>query len=153
MLSPSSHKQRIEELAQRCSETGRPMTLQRLAVMESLLSRNDHPTADEVHSSVIVEKPNLSRATVYRSLETLVDLGCIAKVDHRGVAVRFDARTDRHHHLICDRCGAIEDLDLADSVAATMPSADSVRARSNFQMRDYSVTIHGTCAGCLPSSS
>ena len=124
------------------------MTLQRRAVMESLLGRTDHPTADEVHSSVVLDKPNLSRATVYRSLETLVELGCVAKVNHSGVAVRYDAKTERHHHLICDRCGKIADLEPREVAEAGMSQVSDVELPQNFMVRDYSVTIHGICQHC-----
>ncbi len=58
--------------AARFEEAGVPFTVQRRAVWESLARRKDHPTADDVFESVEERMPGVSRTTVYRSLETLV---------------------------------------------------------------------------------
>ena len=52
----------------------------------------------------------VSRATVFRTLESLARLGIIAKACHTGSSVRYDGRTDLHHHLICTACDRVIDL-------------------------------------------
>jgi Fur family peroxide stress response transcriptional regulator len=105
-------QERLAELEQRCARAGIPVTAQRRTVLEVLTSRHDHPTVDQLFTAVAVRMPDVSRATVYRSLETLGELGLLRRVEHPGSAVRFDGNTTPHHHFLCNRCGAIEDLPL-----------------------------------------
>ena len=74
------------------------MTVQRRAILETLAGHEDHPTADQVFEGVASRLPGLSRTTVYRVLETLVELGVIHKANHLGSAARYDPNTERHHH-------------------------------------------------------
>lgn len=133
-------KLRAAEL--RCAEAGKPLTIQRRAVLRTLFEATDHPTADTVFERVAAQVCGLSRATVYRSLETLAELGLARKVSHDGVGVRFDGRVDKHHHVICRGCGVIcdfEDADLDDL---------EPRTPSEFEVDDVSVTCIGTCESC-----
>ena len=88
--------------------------------------------------------PGLSRTTVYRVLDTLVDQGFARKVQHTGAVVRFDAMTERHHHLVCERCGRLVDLD--DASVPSLPLPD-VRG-TGFRVRDYSISFTGLCKNC-----
>ena len=83
-----------------CRDKGSALTVQRRVILESLAGREDHPTADQVFEAV-ERLPGLSRTTVYRVLETLVELGVIHKANHLGSAARYDPNTERHHHLTC----------------------------------------------------
>ena len=140
--------EKLAELEARCRDLGVPLTLQRRAVLEVLVAREDHPTADQVHAGVAEDYPGVSRATVYRGLETLVAMGIANRVSHPGAVCRYDARTCRHHHLVCDGCGAVIDYD--------EPSFDSLRypktAGSGFQVSDYSILFRGRCAACAASA-
>ena len=121
------------------------MTLQRRAVYEAVADRDDHPTADEVAEDVRRVHQGVSRATVYRALETFVDHHLLAKICHPGAAARFDAKTHRHHHLVCDRCGAVRDL--VQPEYDTLPVPDTTA--QGFRVRDYSVHLRGLCMGCV----
>jgi len=101
----------LEEFEQRCREQGMPVTAQRRVVLEELLRHDDHPTADQVLEGVRGRMPEISRATVYRVLETLVRLGAAQKTCHPGGVARFDPKTERHHHLVCTHCGKVVDVE------------------------------------------
>jgi Fur family peroxide stress response transcriptional regulator len=120
-----------------------PVTVQRRAILEELVRRDDHPTADDVFAAVEGRIPGVSRTTVYRVLDTLVDVGAARRVAHPGAAVRYDAKVHRHHHLVCSRCGKVRDLEDA--------SLDALAPRTRvggFEVHDYSVHFTGTCAAC-----
>lgn len=134
----------LETLEARCRERGLPVTLQRRTVLAALLQRDDHPTADELFEIIGEAGPALSRATVFRTLETLVDLEMATRVCHPGSATRYDPRVDRHHHLVCDTCGQITDLE--DSRLDALPIKKALAG--GFRVRDWSVHIRGTCATC-----
>jgi Fur family transcriptional regulator, peroxide stress response regulator len=131
-----------QDFEQRCRERGVPVTWQRSAVYEALWAREDHPTADDLYEELAPKLPGLSRATVYRVLETLVGLGLASRVAHPGAAARFDAETGNHHHLLCSSCGRLIDLEavLPIPVPSALPEA--------FDIQDASVYFRGTCALC-----
>ena len=127
-----------------CRRRGLAVTVQRRTVFEALSGRRDHPTADQVYDAVRDRLPGLSRTTVYRVLETLVGAGFARKVQTAGGATRFDPITERHHHLVCEACGRLVDVD-----DAAVPTLRLPRMRgSGFRVTDYSVSFLGRCAGC-----
>src|SRR5262249_5877219 len=69
-----------------------------------------HPTAEEVFQAVRRDIPNLSLATVYKTLDTLVASGLVAKLSDAAGTARYDARREDHYHLRCLRTGLVRDL-------------------------------------------
>ena len=86
-------------------------SVQRDIVYDVLKSTKEHPTADTVYEMARVCAPNISKGTVYRNLNQLVDNGMAIKVPGIFEKDRFDADTSRHSHLICEKCGAVIDFD------------------------------------------
>jgi len=127
-----------------CRKRGLAVTVQRRTVFEAVSVRRDHPTADMVYDSVRERIPGLSRTTVYRVLETLVAAGLVRRVHHAGGVNRFDPITERHHHLVCEACGRLVDLEDAAVPALRLPAARG----SDFRITDYSVSFLGLCGAC-----
>jgi Fur family peroxide stress response transcriptional regulator len=127
-----------------CRRRRRPLTIQRRAILEALAGRADHPTADQILEDVRRRLPEVSRTTVYRVLDTLVELGLAIKICSPGAGVRFDPKTDRHHHLVCLRCQRVTDVDVPALNVLTLPARE---ARS-FEIHDYSIHFRGFCAAC-----
>ena len=127
-----------------CRRRGLAVTVQRRTVFEALSGRRDHPTADQVYDAVRDRLPGLSRTTVYRVLDTLVVAGFARKVQHAGGVARFDPITDRHHHLVCEACGRLVDVDDAAVPALRLPETRG----TGFRITDYSVSFLGLCGGC-----
>jgi Fur family transcriptional regulator, peroxide stress response regulator len=127
-----------------CRQSGFPLTVQRRVILECILQRHDHPTADQVHEDVRARVPEISRTTVYRTLEALVQMGAIRRAHHLGPASRFDANSGHHHHLVCVRCNSV--VDFEDPRLDQLPIPDEVRTK--FQIMDYSVHYAGLCASC-----
>lgn len=126
-------------------DNGLPLTIQRRVILEALLGRDDHPTADQVYESVRDRIPGLSKATVYRVLDTLVQVGVVRKVFHTDAVARFDPMIDRHHHLVCQVCGKLVDLE-----PQAVPDIPIPKGRpSGFKITDYSINFTGICSGCL----
>jgi len=136
--------QSIARLEAVCHERQLPLTNQRRAVFEVLLDRIDHPTADQVYESVKTHIPQTSRRTVYRVLETLVEVGLVRRVHHPGATARFDARMGRHHHLVCVRCNRIVDFDNPILDHIDLPQGKP----GGFEISDFSVQFMGICPEC-----
>ena len=142
-------KERLTRARALCRASGLALTVQRRVILDALLDRTDHPTAEDVFAAVAPRLPGLSRTTVYRVLEALVRVKVLRKVPHEGAVARFDPRTDRHHHLVCTRCGAL--FDLPDAVAGQLDPSGLTGL--GIQVSDYCIHFTGTCAGCRRASS
>jgi Fe2+ or Zn2+ uptake regulation protein len=82
----------------------------RLAVAECVLATDQHPSADQVLARVRRRFPMISRATVYNTLNTLVEKGLLRELILAEGRVVFDPNTKAHHHFIDETSGVIEDI-------------------------------------------
>jgi Fur family peroxide stress response transcriptional regulator len=136
--------QSLKRLEEICRAEGLPLTNQRRTVLEVLLQRSDHPTADQIFEAVRERSPQISRRTVYRVLDTLAELGLIRRAQHPGATARFDGKTRRHHHLVCMRCNRIVDLESPRWDDISLPKGKP----QGFEICDFSVQLMGTCPDC-----
>ena len=120
------------------------VTSQRLLIDRALREHGGHLSAEQVHELVDPGLPGVTQQTVYSTLALLADLGVARRVAAPGASTRFEARTDEHHHMVCERCGAVEDLDARVSVAKAVGAARD----SGFVPSSASVTVLGLCAVC-----
>jgi Fur family peroxide stress response transcriptional regulator len=130
-------------------ERNLPVTIQRRVVLNALLDRDDHPTVDQLFEDVKGRMPGVSRTTIYRALETLVELGLARRTNHFEASARFDGNTDHHHHLVCRRCNRVEDIDHPSLKKFTPPSLGNIA----FEVLDYSIHLEGLCAECQKTAS
>ena len=116
---------------------------QRDAVYANLLSRFDHPTADEVYFSVKKDLPNISLATVYRNLKLLESEGLILRITTDD-SDRYDGHTQNHYHLMCDSCKKVSDLNIKGGIDLNgLPDKE-------FQgkIRSHALLFFGLCKDC-----
>jgi len=120
---------------------GQRFTEQRSAVYRFLAGTDQHPTADEVFTAVRGDISDISLATVYKALETLVTCGLAVKLTYGDDSARYDARTDDHYHSRCLKCGVVRDVPKADVMPRIVVGDD-------FRVEGYRVEVVGYCAGC-----
>jgi Fur family peroxide stress response transcriptional regulator len=135
---------RVDEFEKRCRESGIPCTIQRRAILEAVLERDDHPTVAQVFEAVRATNRGVSKATVHRNLDVMAGMGVITKTCHPGNAARYDARTDIHHHLICLRCESVVDIDDENLNSLTIPDTSAY----GFEVTDFRVQLRGVCKKC-----
>jgi Fe2+ or Zn2+ uptake regulation protein len=135
-----------EAIRQSLESSGLRCTPQRYAVMAFLMDCDRHPTAAEIFEAVNCVDPRSSRATTYNNLRDLVEAGLVREVAVEGRAARFDAKSVRHHHFICDRCGNVEDIDW---YAVPKPASGSLGKRV---LRECELIFRGLCTKCAPRS-
>lgn len=123
---------------------GQRFTEQRAAVYRFLMGTDQHPSADDVFTSVRQVIPDISLATVYKSLETLVSCGLASKLTYGDGSARYDGRTDPHPHARCLVCGAVLDLPGRLDAAAIA----SLGNLPGFCVEGYRVEVVGVCASC-----
>lgn len=93
----------------RLKEKGLKVTSKRVAIIETVLKLNNHPTADEIINELKRESPRIAVATVYKALNILVEKKVLNKVVTDSNVTRYDAIQDRHFHLVNLQADTIED--------------------------------------------
>jgi len=136
MRSPS-------ELAGAFRSSGRKLTPQRERIFRVLHENPTHPTAEAVHAEVVAEMPTVSLRTVYATLHELIDMGELIQLQLGTGSARFDPNVADHHHLVCDACGLVQDIEL--DVPPFHADADAVHG---FRVDATQVVLRGRCAGC-----
>jgi Fur family transcriptional regulator, ferric uptake regulator len=124
---------------------GLRMTPQRQLILEAVASLEGHITAERVHQLVVRQFPDVNITTVYRTLETLEQLGLVSHTHfHDGVAQFHLAAEPPHQHMLCTRCGSETELDLG----VLEPLAALLLERYGFEAALGHTAIVGTCARC-----
>jgi Fe2+ or Zn2+ uptake regulation protein len=119
-------------------------SIQRDAILRVINNTTTHPGADWIYDQVRKEIPNISLGTVYRNLKLLAQAGEIKELDIPGISSRFDGRTSNHHHLICEECGRIFDMD--ESVDRTMEIR--IAQKTGFKVKMQYLKFIGLCSDC-----
>ncbi len=133
------------ELANLLRSADQRATPQRLMILSVLQEADSHLTADEVFQRLGPMRSALNRSTVYRTLERFRDAGIASETDLGGGVRVFELlAVHRHHHLICQRCNEMIEMD----DAAVEPLRQAIRARYGFEPRVDHLAIWGVCAGC-----
>ena len=142
-------EERIAEMCRKLHDSGHRMTPQRLCILQALVESNSHPSAEEIHAQVQRVSPMTSLATVYKTLETLRDMGEALEMEVGDGRRHYDGVRPRFHpHVVCTRCGRIEDVSLQDLSGL---QTEAGRA-SGYQINAQRVEFYGLCLMCQEAS-
>ncbi len=103
-----------------------------------------HPTADQVYTALKTDNPNLSLGTVYRNLNLLSEMGELLKIRIADGSDRFDGRTDRHYHMVCDKCSRVFDVELSELDGLN----DTVSQKYGHKLTMVTLNLNGVCCEC-----
>jgi Fur family transcriptional regulator, iron response regulator len=123
--------------AQALREHGIQPSAQRVAVADYVLRTDEHPSAEQVFSRVKRTFPMLSRATVYNTLNLLVEKRLLRELVLAEGRVVFDPKTDAHHHFIDEGTGRIHDIPWQ---AVKVTKIDRLEG---YDVSEYQVVIRG----------
>ncbi len=127
------------------SRQGYRLTPQRMMILSAIENSDNHISAEEIYAQVVARYPNVNISTVYRTLELLKRLGLVTETDLGEGRVRYHPREKgHHHHLVCQECGAIIDLD--ESLLAPLKSALLREYKFSADLRH--LAILGRCVNC-----
>ena len=140
----------MDDLREKLSARQHKMTPQRQIVLQIFLDHpGEHLSAEDVHDLLRDKRAEIGLATVYRTLELLSDLGILQKMEFGDGCSRYEVNdTDptrhHHHHLICTKCGKVEefDEDLLESLEAI------IKRKTGFVTTDHQVKFFGVCQEC-----
>ena len=137
---------RYEDIEATLRKRGFRMTPQRLAIVRIIAEDVRHPTVDQVFETVHENFPTTSRATVYKTFELLKDIGELLEFEFSEGGNRYDAkRVMPHAHVLCDRCGRMDDVEIDAADGSLVAEAD---ANSSFKVTRQRIEFYGLCAKC-----
>jgi Fur family ferric uptake transcriptional regulator len=103
-----------ESLLEILRERGHRLTPQRIMVLQAIEDSDDHISAEEIYAQAHARYPYMNISTVYRTLELLKELGLVSETDLGGGRLRYHpAGKAQHHHLVCQKCGKVQDIDFS----------------------------------------
>lgn len=120
------------------------LTIQRKAIFEVVQHAEDHPTAADVIERLRGKGFNFAYGTVYNSLRYLTDVGLIRELKLGEAVSRYDARTEEHQHIVCTKCGRV------DEVLTELPNEwlQKVAHETKYTIEHAQVILEGVCEQC-----
>lgn len=141
----NGHRALEERMLAALRQAGLRLTVQRRAICRYLAQSKEHPTAQEIYHALKLEYPSLSLATVYNTLEKLVELGVVHALGSAGDdATHYDADTSPHINLACVRCHRV--VDLPSEHVQVLET--EVSQRSGYRLLGARVLYYGICPNC-----
>lgn len=125
-------------------KAGLRATRQRRAVLEALHERGDAVTAQQLHRDLIAAGEGVGLSTIYRTLTALADAGDLDTFSQDGEQAFRLCGERHHHHLVCERCGAVAEL----TDAAVERWVGEVGRRHGFEVTGHRVDLFGRCRRC-----
>lgn len=139
-----------QTVSEKLKRKGYKFTPQRKAILDVVTENTGkHLSSEEIYDFVKVKSPEIGLATVYRTVQLLVELEVLSKLNLDDGFVRYelddhDEDQHHHHHLICSECGKIIEVkeDLLDSLE------NEIESKYAFQIKDHKLKFFGLCETC-----
>jgi Fur family peroxide stress response transcriptional regulator len=132
----------LRKLQQKGTVKGFKRTPQRLSILEHLDGNKSHPSADDIYRVVAKKNPSMSFATVYNTLNTLVQAGAVRELTIDPDRKRYDPDTSAHHHLICLGCKKV--VDIPGDIPVEVPRGMA----KEFSILGKHIEFYGMCSPC-----
>ncbi len=141
----------MESICRKLHSSDYRITPQRQTILKVFIENaSKHLSAEEIYYLVKEKHPEVSLATVYRTLDLLAELGILQKMNFNDGRSRYEfteqdnQHLHHHHHMICLRCGKVTEFEdiLLDSLE------DVIAKRTNFKIVDHHVKFFGFCENC-----
>tara|TARA_B100000212_G_scaffold342533_1_gene330356 strand:- start:8149 stop:8619 length:471 start_codon:yes stop_codon:yes gene_type:complete len=131
-----------ETLKRKLAQAGLRSTRQREVVFNAILSKRDHPTADEIFARVKADMPSISLATVYNCLDTLVQCHLVKQVHLERESTRFCPNLSEHAHFHDNDTGEVFDVQLEPEILNELANL----LPENFEPSSIDITFRGRSA-------
>ncbi len=133
-----------KHLLTQLKETGYKLTTPRIEILKVLSVKNPL-SAQEVFEHLKTKGLNIDLVTAYRTLELFKDLGFIQKVQFQDKTARYELikENEHHHHLVCIKCGNIEDIEISEE-----SFVKQIEKQSAFKIQRHALEFFGFCTKC-----
>jgi Fe2+ or Zn2+ uptake regulation protein len=129
---------------------GYRLTAPRRAVADLIAEQDGHFTASDLEVAARRRRLGISRATLFRALDLLIELGVVERLDlPTGEHAYVPCAPAHHHHVVCSRCGratGVDDCGVAEAVA-------EIARRSGYRIDSHRLELFGLCRYCAARST
>ena len=137
-----------ESIVRALDRAGYRLTEPRRSLAALIASRDGHFTAGELVDDARSRRLGVGRATVFRTLEVLEDLGAVERLDlPNGDHAYVVCERAHHHHVVCSRCGRTSEID--DTGLRVVVS--EIARRTGYRVDDHRLELFGLCPACMAS--
>ena len=142
VISAVQNRKTKSQMLSALKQAGFRLTQQRLAIIEFVAGREDHPSARQILEEIKADS-GISFATIYNTLKTLVDMELIKEIDFEHGENRYDTNLVPHLNLVCIKCANIQDIDFKLPI-----SPEEIKVKKDFTTTNYRLEYMGICAQC-----
>ena len=135
----------IEKIVKRFREAGLKITPQRLSIFKLLERNRTHPSAEDIYREILKVHPSISFTTVYKTLQTLRDMGELQELSINPERSHFDPDISEHAHTFCRSCKQIGDLEITPGTPLLMKLPNEP---DDFEVHNVQVHAVGLCSEC-----
>lgn len=137
-----------EQIIERMRACGAKITPARKAILAAIHKEAYHLVPGEILDRAKQVHPAIGRATVYRTLELLTQLGVLRPIYTGPGSLSYIWAEGGHHHLVCSACGNIKEFE--ECVVGEL--ATSLEERFGYQINSHLLEFYGLCQGCQPEN-
>ena len=137
--------EKIKNIKELLREKGYKATTARVAIISAFSAKCGPLNAEDIYKKT--RKAETDLVTIYRTLTAFEKSGILKKVDLRKDSVYFELAEDHHHHIVCTKCGLVEEFENCDinSLAQKI-----IVNSSNFKkIKQHSFELFGLCRSCI----
>ena len=124
--------------------SGLKATFQRLGILE-IIEKMGHASIEDIYSEIRETQPTLSLATIYKNILTMVEKEILVEVPLAGAKSKYELKKHEHIHLICQKCGSVEDEELIED---PQRSFAKLLEKDSFTLTSSQVNLYGLCRNC-----
>jgi Fe2+ or Zn2+ uptake regulation protein len=133
-----------DHIAQQIREKGFRLTPQRVSILNALHSSGGHLSATGIYAIVHHSTPGLTKPTVYRTLDFLVQ-NQLVRVTHSGNGkLVYELARHQHHHIVCHICGQEQEVSQSQMQAIY----DHLEQVTGYRLTEDHLTFTGICSNC-----
>ncbi len=132
--------------SQELKDAGLKITLPRIKILQILEgATKHHVSAEDVYKQLLENHEEIGLATVYRVLTQFEDAGLVIRHNFEGGHSVFEMAPDKHHdHIVCVKCGQVEEFQDEEIEKKQLEIAESL----GFELTDHNLNLYGLCRNC-----
>ena len=131
----------IDQIIQLFKKNNLKITPQRINIYSYLVSTCEHPTVDTIYKNIKNIMPAISIATIYKTLNTLVESNLVKIINVCEENFRYDANINPHGHIKCTVCKKIKDISVNNDFSY-------IGENENFHVENFDLFLYGKCNTC-----
>jgi len=144
-----AHEAELKALSAYLEKNHLKQTKQRELILQVFLESKRHVTSEDLYQSVREEHPNVGYTTVYRTMKLLVEAGLATERHFDDGITRYEIEQDHHDHLVCVKCGKIQEFECG----MIEDAQNDIAKHYGFQILRHRHELYGHCQSCVAAAS